>query len=108
MSREMRTLVVPEGVAGERVDSALTRVLGLSRTTIARLLDDGEMIFGAINYWEGPVVVAATVAGKKVKGVGFMELAGYPSDYNFLFLAGKKVNARVQKEIGARLKDFWG
>ncbi|MEI6844016.1 MAG: RluA family pseudouridine synthase [Actinomycetes bacterium] len=43
MSREMRTLVVPEGVAGERVDSALTRVLGLSRTTIARLLDDGEI-----------------------------------------------------------------
>ncbi len=43
MARELRTLVVPEGVAGERVDSALTRVLGLSRTTIVRLLDDGEI-----------------------------------------------------------------
>jgi len=43
MAREMRTLIVPEGVAGERVDSALTRVLGLSRTTIARLLDEGEI-----------------------------------------------------------------
>jgi 23S rRNA pseudouridine1911/1915/1917 synthase len=41
--RELRTLVVPEGVAGERVDSALTRVLGLSRTTIAKLLADGEI-----------------------------------------------------------------
>lgn len=41
--RELRTLVVPEGVEGERVDSALTRVLGLSRTTIAKLLADGEI-----------------------------------------------------------------
>ncbi|MCX6430542.1 MAG: RluA family pseudouridine synthase [Actinobacteria bacterium] len=41
--REIRTLVVPEGVAGERVDSALTRALGLSRTTIAKLLADGEI-----------------------------------------------------------------
>ena len=43
MAREMRTLVVPEGVTGERVDSALTRVLGLSRSTIARLLEAGEI-----------------------------------------------------------------
>jgi 23S rRNA pseudouridine1911/1915/1917 synthase len=41
--RDLRTLVVPEGVAGERVDSALTRVLGLSRTTIAKLLLDGDI-----------------------------------------------------------------
>ena len=43
MVRELRTLIVPEGVAGERVDSALTRVLGLSRTSIVRLLDEGEI-----------------------------------------------------------------
>lgn len=43
MSREPRTLSVPEGVAGERIDSALTRVLGLSRTTIVRLLEDGDI-----------------------------------------------------------------
>jgi 23S rRNA pseudouridine1911/1915/1917 synthase len=43
MARELRTLVVPEGVAGERVDSALTRVLGLSRSSIAKLLEDGEI-----------------------------------------------------------------
>ena len=41
--RELRTLIVPEGVEGERVDSALTRVLGLSRTAIVRLLEDGEI-----------------------------------------------------------------
>lgn len=43
MARELRTLVVPEGVAGERVDSALTRVLGLSRSSIAKLLEDSEI-----------------------------------------------------------------
>jgi len=37
-NRELRTLAVPEGVAGERIDSALTRVLGLSRTAVVRLL----------------------------------------------------------------------
>lgn len=43
MAREFRSLTIPEGVDGERVDSALTRVLGLSRTTIARLLETGEV-----------------------------------------------------------------
>lgn len=43
MAREYRTLVLPEGVDGDRVDSALTRVLGLSRTVIARLLEDDEI-----------------------------------------------------------------
>ena len=43
MTRELRTLSVPEGVAGERIDSALTRVLGLSRTAIVKLLEDGDI-----------------------------------------------------------------
>ena len=41
--RELRTLSVPEGVAGERIDSALTRVLGLSRTAVVKLLEDGDI-----------------------------------------------------------------
>ena len=41
--RELRTLAVPEGVAGERIDSALTRVLGLSRTSVVKLLEDGDI-----------------------------------------------------------------
>lgn len=43
MARELRTLIVPEGVAGERVDSALTRVLGLSRTAIVGLIENGDI-----------------------------------------------------------------
>lgn len=45
-NRELRTLSVPEGVAGERIDSALTRVLGLSRTTVVKLLEDGDITSG--------------------------------------------------------------
>ena len=46
MSRELRTLSVPEGVEGERIDSALTRVLGLSRTSVVKLLEDGDITTG--------------------------------------------------------------
>ena len=45
-NREQRTLTVPEGVAGERIDSALTRVLGLSRTAVVKLLEDGDITTG--------------------------------------------------------------
>ena len=44
MSRELRTLSVPEGVEGERIDSALTRVLGLSRTSVVKLLEAGDIL----------------------------------------------------------------
>jgi len=40
-----------------------------------------EMLFGSINYWEGPLSVDGLFENKKVKGVGFMELVGYDSNY---------------------------
>lgn len=39
-------------------------------------LSKHEIIFGSLNYWEGPINVAGTVNGKKVEGCGFMELTG--------------------------------
>lgn len=41
--REERRLVVPELAHGERIDAALVRALGLSRSAIVRLLDAGEI-----------------------------------------------------------------
>jgi predicted secreted hydrolase len=41
-----------------------------------------EMLFGSINYWEGPLSVKGIWDGKKVRGDSFMELVGYPSKYN--------------------------
>jgi predicted secreted hydrolase len=49
---------------------------------LAAKIKNQEMLFGSINYWEGPLKVDGTFGGKKVNGVGFMELVGYPSKYN--------------------------
>ncbi|MCW2788334.1 MAG: pseudouridine synthase [Aeromicrobium sp.] len=40
---EHRVIQVPEGLAGERVDSALARLLGLSRTRASELVADGHV-----------------------------------------------------------------
>ncbi len=58
MSRELRTLSVPEGVAGERIDSALTRVLGLSRSAIVKLLEDGDITSSGRNLSKSDRVTA--------------------------------------------------
>jgi predicted secreted hydrolase len=44
-------------------------------------IEDQEILFGSINYWEGPLLVEGDFGKEKVKGVGFMELVGYPSQY---------------------------
>lgn len=61
MSRELRTLSVPEGVAGERIDSALTRVLGLSRTAIVKLLEDGDITSSGKQLLKSDRVVAGQI-----------------------------------------------
>ena len=70
---------------------------------VKSLMFDQEMIFLAINYWEGPLEVSGTIAGKKVDGVGFMELVGYPSDYNYLLFSGKEIGEKISREISAQI-----
>jgi len=41
---EVRSLPVPDGLAGMRVDQAISRLLGLSRTTAATLVADGSVL----------------------------------------------------------------
>jgi 23S rRNA pseudouridine1911/1915/1917 synthase len=41
-----RRVPVPEGLDGERLDSALARMFGLSRTTAADLISDGSVLVG--------------------------------------------------------------
>ena len=72
------------------------------------ILPKEEMIFGSINYWEGPVTVTGTMRGKKVNGVGFMELEGYPSKYSALLLAGKKLNREIAKRLSSGIRNFFG
>ena len=52
---------MPEGVAGERIDSALVRVLGLSRSAIVRLIDDGDITCGGVALGKSERVSAAQV-----------------------------------------------
>jgi len=40
---ELRVLLVPDGLEGERVDAAVARMLGLSRTRVASLVTDGAV-----------------------------------------------------------------
>ena len=42
--REIRSLSIPDGLNGERVDAALSRLLGLSRNLIVGLIDAQEVI----------------------------------------------------------------
>jgi 23S rRNA pseudouridine1911/1915/1917 synthase len=44
VSGELRTLPVPEGLAGERLDTALARLFGLSRTKAAGLVESGAVL----------------------------------------------------------------
>jgi predicted secreted hydrolase len=62
---------------------------------VAPLIKSQEMIFGSINYWEGPLKVSGLFDNKKVKGVGFMELVGYPSQYSNI----KYVKEELEKAV---------
>lgn len=60
------------------------------------LLKNQEMVFGTINYWEGPINVKGKIGGKKVKGQGFMELVGYPKGVSDLKLFENEVEEAVK------------
>jgi 23S rRNA pseudouridine1911/1915/1917 synthase len=41
---DVRSLLVPDGLVGMRVDAGLARLLGLSRTTVAAMVDAGDVL----------------------------------------------------------------
>ena len=44
--RENRNVEIPEGLDNERIDSALARILGLSRSVVVKLLESSEVSLG--------------------------------------------------------------
>jgi len=44
--RETKSVEIPEGLDNERIDSALARLLGLSRSVIVKLLESNEVSLG--------------------------------------------------------------
>ena len=71
---------------------------GLDLSLSARNLDQ-EVLFGSINYWEGPMRVDGTSAGEHVTGVGFAELVGYPSHYGSIRYLNDEIRKTVRQFI---------
>jgi len=46
MEREIKNLLIPEGLDKERVDAALSRLLGLSRSTVVTMIEADEITMG--------------------------------------------------------------
>lgn len=83
----LRSLPVPDGLAGERVDAGLSRLLGISRTRAADLAEAGavaldgrpagksdRLVAGAwlevdVEALDGPAAAAATAAAEPVPGM---------------------------------------
>ena len=81
-TRDHKVLSVPEGLAGERVDVALSRLLGLSRTRASELVADGLVTLdghapqkservepGAILEASIPTARQVTVVAERVEGM---------------------------------------
>jgi 23S rRNA pseudouridine1911/1915/1917 synthase len=82
VSGDLRTLPVPEGLSGERLDAALARMFGFSRTKAVSLVESGAVLLdghlpaksdrvaaGAVLEVEIPAVAAPHVAPELVDGL---------------------------------------
>lgn len=72
------------------------------------LLKKQEMLFGTINYWEGPLTVKGVINKEKVKGIGFLELVGYPMGISNLKFYKKAIEETIKKAIWPNLKKKGG
>ena len=55
---DQRTVLVPEGLEGERVDAAIARMFGLSRTRAAELVAEGQVLVGGRTVAKSDRVIA--------------------------------------------------
>jgi predicted secreted hydrolase len=69
---------------------------------VRALLQDQELVSGALHYWEGPLAVSGTLNGKRAGGNGFMELVGYPARRGALTDAGEKLYSMIGRQLGRR------
>lgn len=58
-------------------------------------VENHEMNFLNVNYWESPTKIEASINGNKVKGSGYMELAGRPSIFNDVTFLKSKILERA-------------
>ncbi|MBD0860110.1 RluA family pseudouridine synthase [Gordonia sp. zg691] len=58
--RESRSLPVPDGLDGMRVDAGVSRMLGLSRTVVATLAEDGDVMVDGVVVGKSHKLAAGT------------------------------------------------
>jgi predicted secreted hydrolase len=63
------------------------------------LIKNQEMIFGFINYWEGPLKVSGIFQGKKISGQGFLELVGYSLGVDKIKIVESEILGKIKKLI---------
>ena len=74
------------------------KVPGKLNLKISPLLKNQEMLFGEINYWEGPIKISGTLDKNKVKGNGFMELK-HPSKINPIEILARNLVKEIEKDL---------
>ncbi len=70
------------------------------------LINNQEVNFGTINYWEGPLKVKGKINKKNIKGEGFIELVGYPSDYTKIKFLKDEVTQVLKKSLSFVKKEI--
>ncbi|MFN8096795.1 MAG: RluA family pseudouridine synthase [Dermatophilaceae bacterium] len=73
MTADVRVVSVPDGLAGERVDAAVSRLFGLSRSQVAGLIESGDVLLDG-----GRVAKSARVGAGDVLEVGLPAPAAPP------------------------------
>lgn len=110
MSGDRRVVLVPEGMAGERVDAAMARMFGFSRSRSAELIAEGHVVLdgttvakservraGAMLEVEIPVVVdPLAVVPEIVEGIGIIH------DDDDIVVIDKPVGVAVHPSPGWR------
>jgi len=104
---EHKVLQVPEGLAGERVDSALARLLGLSRTRASELVADGlvtldgvapaksdRVLPGSILEASIPAARTATIVAAAVEGLSIVH------DDDDIVVIDKPVGVAAHPSVG--------
>jgi len=66
---------------------------------VTPLIKNQEMIFGTINYWEGPLTVRGLFNNQTVRGLGFLELVGCPAKYGNLKFARDETKKIINKSL---------
>lgn len=73
--------------------------------TVNSLMKKQEMIFGSINYWEGPTEISGKMNNKSVSGRGFLELLGYPTKKFFVEFYKPEIK-KIEKMIKVDFREW--